>query len=156
MQYQRHTKKISKRGGTFVSNCRLQRVKWTRVRSPIFLTTKPKTNKVRFISDFRNVNKRLKHEPYPIPKINEVLFKWEGFQYATPLDLNIGYYHIIMTEGVSDLCMIVLSRRKYRYKCLTMGVINLPDIFQQKMIDLFQLFEFICAYIDALLILTKG
>ena len=37
-----------------------------------------------------------------------------------------------------------------------MGVTNSPDIFQQKMIYLFHGFEFIRAYIDNLLILTKG
>ena len=36
-----------------------------------------------------------------------------------------------------------------------MGVANLTDIFQQKMDELFHGFEFICAYIDDLLILTK-
>ena len=37
-----------------------------------------------------------------------------------------------------------------------MVVSNLPDIFQQKMNDLFHGFEFIRAYIDNILILTKG
>ena len=37
-----------------------------------------------------------------------------------------------------------------------MGVTNLIDIFQQKMNDLFHEFEFICEYIDDLLISTKG
>ena len=36
-----------------------------------------------------------------------------------------------------------------------MGVANSPDIFQQKMNDLFHGFEFICSYIDDLLILTE-
>ena len=37
-----------------------------------------------------------------------------------------------------------------------MGVANLPEILQQKTNDLFHGFEFIRAYIDKLLILTKG
>ena len=37
-----------------------------------------------------------------------------------------------------------------------MGVANSQDIFQQKMNYLFRGFEFICAYIDELLILTQG
>ena len=45
---------------------------------------------------------------------------------------------------------------KYRYKRLPMGVANSLDIFQKKMNDLFHGFEFICANIDDLLILTKG
>ena len=36
-----------------------------------------------------------------------------------------------------------------------MGVDNPPDIFQQKMNDLFQLFDFIYVYIDNLLVLKK-
>ena len=36
-----------------------------------------------------------------------------------------------------------------------MGVANFPDIFQQKMNDLFHVFEFIRSYIDDLFILTK-
>ena len=45
---------------------------------------------------------------------------------------------------------------KYYYKRLPMGVANSPEMFQQKMNDLFHGFEFIRAYIDDLFILTKG
>ena len=68
----------------------------------------------------------------------------------------MGYYHIRLSENASNLCTIILPRGKYRYKCLPMGVTNSPDIFQQKMNDLFHGFEFICVYIDELLVLTKG
>ena len=43
----------------------------------------------------------------------------------------------------------------YWYKRLPMGVANSPDIFHQKMNDLFHGFYFIHAYIDDILILTK-
>ena len=43
--------------------------------APYFAHTKPKTDKVHFLSDFRNLNKQLKHQPYPMPNINEILFK---------------------------------------------------------------------------------
>ena len=33
-----------------------------------------------------------------MPKINEILLKLEVFQYATSLDLNMGYYHIQLRE----------------------------------------------------------
>ena len=36
-----------------------------------------------------------------------------------------------------------------------MGVASSPDIYQHKTNDLFRGFEFICAYIDDLLVLTK-
>ena len=37
-----------------------------------------------------------------------------------------------------------------------MKIANSPDIFQQKKKDLFHGFEFICVYIDDILVLTKG
>ena len=58
--------------------------------SPFSAHPKHKWNQVRFISDFRNINKKLKHKPYPMPNINDMLLKLEGFQYATPLDLKMG------------------------------------------------------------------
>ena len=91
-----------------------------------------------------------------MPKINEMLLKLKGFQYAKSLDLNIGYYHIQLIENTSNLCTIILLWGKYRYKRLPIGVANSPEIYQQKMNDLFHGFEFIHAYLDYLLILTKG
>ena len=34
-----------------------------------------------------------------MPKINEMLLELEGFQYATSLGLNMGYYHIQLREN---------------------------------------------------------
>ena len=48
-----------------------------------------------------------------MPKINEMLLKLEVFQYSTSLDLNIGYYHIQLSENASNLCMVILPWKKY-------------------------------------------
>ena len=96
-----------------------------------------KQNRVCFLSDIRNLNKRIKQKPRPMPKINEMLLKLEGFQYDTSLYLNKGYYHIQLSKNSSNLFTIILLWIKYWYKRLPMGVANFPDIFQQKMKDLF-------------------
>ena len=41
--------------------------KWV---APYFAQPKAKTNCVRFLSDFRNLNRQLKRKPYPMPKIS--------------------------------------------------------------------------------------
>ena len=43
-----------------------------------------------------------------MPKINEILLKLEGFQYATSLDLNMGYYHSRLRENTSNLFTVIL------------------------------------------------
>ena len=89
-------------------------------------------------------------------KIREILLNLEGFQYAMSLDLNVGYYYIRLSKEASDLCTIILSSIKYKYKRLPMGVYNSPDISQEKMNEMFRGIEFTRLYIYDLLIITKG
>ena len=67
----------------------------------------------------------------------------------------MGYYHIRISEKASNLHKIIIPWVKHRFKLLPMGIANYTVIFQQKMNDLFHGFEFIPAYIDDLLTLTK-
>jgi transposase InsO family protein len=131
---------------------RVNRSEWA---APTFIIPK-KDGSVRFISDFRELNKRIKRKPYPIPKIQDLMLKLEGFQYATSLDLNMGYYHIELSPGSKRLCTIVLPFGKFEYQRLPMGLCNSPDIFQEKMSDLMLGLEFVRAYIDDLLAITTG
>ena len=123
--------------------------------APYFVQPMAKTNRVRFWSDFRSLNWQLKRKPYSMPKIREMLLNIEGFKYASSLVFNKGYYHIRLSKQASNLCTIILLWGKYRYKRLTMGVSNSPDMFQEKMNKMFRGFEFIRAYIDDQLIITK-
>jgi hypothetical protein len=131
---------------------KVNRSEWA---APTFIIPK-KDGTVRFISDFRELNKRIKRKPFPIPKIQDLLLKLEGFQYATSLDLNMGYYHIELSPDSKRLCTIVLPWGKYEYQKLPMGLCNSPDIFQEKMSTLFADLEFIRTYIDDLLVITKS
>ena len=131
---------------------KVNRSEWA---APTFII--PKTDKtVRFISDFRELNKRIKRKPFPLPKIQDLMLKLEGFQFATSLDLNMGYYHVELSPFSKRLCTIVLPWGKYEYQRLPMGLCNSPDIFQEKMSTLMQDLEYVRAYIDDLLCITKG
>ena len=103
--------------------------------SPNLLIPK-KDGTVRFISDFRELNKRLKRKPNPLPTIQDLLLKLEGFRYGTSLDLNMGYYHIKLHPELKELCIIVLPWGKFEYQILPMGLCNSPDIFQERMSNL--------------------
>src|SRR5437868_7999613 len=85
-----------------------------------------------------------------------MLQKLEGFMWATSLDLNMGYYHVLLTPNTSRLCTVVLPWGKYEYLRLPMGLCNSPNIFQEKMSELMSRLEFARAYLDNLLLITKG
>jgi hypothetical protein len=131
---------------------KINRSKWG---SPRFIIPK-KDGTVWFISDFRELNKRIKWKSFPLPKIQDFRLKLEGFQSETSLDLNMGYYHIELNPHAKQLCKILLPWGKYEYQCLPMGLCNSPDIFQEKMSCLKANLEYVRAYIDDLLIITKG
>ena len=129
---------------------KINRSEWA---APTFVIPK-KDGTVRFISEFRELNKRIKRKPFPIPRIQDLLLKLERFQYATSLDLNMGYYHIELTPFSKTLCTIILPWGKYEYQRLPMGLCNSPDIFQEKMSEIFAHMEYVRAYIDDILAIT--
>jgi hypothetical protein len=104
---------------------------------PSFIVPK-KNITVRFLSNFREVNKRLIRKPFPIPKITTVLQELKGFTFATALDLNLGYYTIRLDPDASKICTIIFPWGKYSYKRLPMGITGSPDFFQAKMMELME------------------
>ena len=123
--------------------------------SPTFIIPK-KNGTVRFISDFRYVNKCLIRKPYPIPKIADVLQKLEGVKFATSLDLNMGYFTVRLDPDSQKICTIITPWGKYQYLRLPMGVNVSPDIFQEKMSILMDGLEFVCTYLDNLLVISNS
>src|SRR5687767_13319122 len=120
----------------------------------MFTISKP-DGSLHSLADLRDLNKRIKRHPYPIPKIQEMLHTLEGFMFATSLDLNMGYYHLLLTSNASRLCTVVIPWGKYEYLRLPMGLCNSPDIFQEKMNEPMTGLEFARAYLDILLIYQK-
>ncbi len=104
---------------------------------------------------FWEVNKRLVRKPFLIPKISRVLQEIKGFSYATVLDLNTGYCTIRLDPDASKICTIIFPWGKYSYKRLPLGIAGSPDIFQGKMLELMESLEFVRAYLDDLLCISK-
>jgi hypothetical protein len=122
---------------------------------PSFIVPK-KNGTIRFLSNFGEVNKSLIRKPIPIPNISTVLQELGGFTFAMALDLNMGYYTIILDPDASKICTIIFPWGKNSYKRLPMGIAGSPDFFQAKMMELIESLEYIQAYIDDLLCILKN
>jgi hypothetical protein len=53
------------------------------------------------------------------------------------------------------ICTIVFPWGKYSYKRLPMGIAGSPDIFQGNMLELMESLEYVRAYLDDLLCISK-
>jgi hypothetical protein len=72
------------------------------------------------------------------------------------LDLNMDYYTIRLNPRVVEMFTIIFPWGKYSYLMLPMGFAGSADIFQAEMMDLMEALEYVRAYIDNLLIITRG
>ena len=73
--------------------------------------------------------------------------KLEGFQYATALDLNMGYYTIRLSPTSQYMTTIVTEFGKLRYNRLPMGMCASGDILQSKVDELLGDIEGVKTYI---------
>jgi hypothetical protein len=80
----------------------------------------------------------------------------EGFTYATTLDLKMGYYTIRLDPTAAKMFTIIFPLGKYSYQRLPMGFSGSADIFQADMGNLMATLEYVRAYIDGFLVVTKG
>ncbi len=70
--------------------------------------------------------------------------------------VNMGYYTIRLDPTASKMCTIIFPWGKYSYKRLPMGFGCSADIFQAQIMDLMASFKLVQAYMDDLLIKTRG
>ncbi len=80
----------------------------------------------------------------------------EEFTFAMALGLNMGYYTIRLDTDASRICTIIFPWGKYSYKRLPMGIAGSPDIFQSKMLELMETLEYVQAYLDDLLCISRS
>jgi hypothetical protein len=123
--------------------------------APTFVKQK-KTGDIRILMDFRGLNDCIIRTPFPLPKISDLLQRLTGFQYASAINLSMGYYHIPLDEYSAKLCTTILPWGKYRYRRLPIGIKNSPDIFQAVINDLLGDLDFVQVYLDDILITSNG
>jgi hypothetical protein len=100
------------------------------------LTVTPKKdNTVCWVSDLQELNKELNkvvlHKQYPLPIINDILCKQNGYAFFSKLDISMQYYTFALDEESKDLTMIVTPFGKYCYNLLSMGPKSLPNFAQK-------------------------
>lgn len=98
--------------------------------SPIVLVQK-KNGDARLCVDYRDVNKRVVRERYPLPLILDQIDSLCDAQYFITLDMKAGFYQMEIEENVKHITAFITPDGLYEYNRMPFGFANSPAVYQR-------------------------
>ena len=121
---------------------------------PALLLTK-KDGSYRFCVDYRKLNKLTVPDPFPIPRIDDILDRLNGSVWFTIIDLKSGYWQIVMDEESIAKTAFCTSDGHFEFLRLPFGLQNAPKDFCRTMYRIFGNMPFVQIYFDDFTIHSK-
>ena len=122
--------------------------------SPAFPIYK-KNGSIRLVIDYREMNSRVEHLKFPLPKIQEALASLGGSSYFSQIDLRLGYYQIPMEVQSVKFTAFILDGKVWEFLRMPFGLKNAPHTFQRSITEAFGEFDFVKLYLDDVLIHSR-
>ena len=98
------------------------------------LTIAPKPNgKIRMCIDLTNLNKCVKREVYPLPRISDMLSKLAEGTLFSKLDANSGFWQVKLDPRCKLLTTFVTPWGRYCFNRMPFGITSAPEFYQRTM-----------------------
>ena len=108
--------------------------------------------------EYRDLNKILVKNRYPLPRINELIDNLKGAKFFMKLDLKLGYHQILIK--FTDVWKMNFKTKEGLFQLIFMpfDLTNAPATFMRYMDDLLQSFidKCVIVYLDDILIFSRS
>ena len=118
---------------------------------PVVLITKPDGSS-RFCVDYRKLNAITLLDPFPMPRIDDILSRMNKCKWFTAIDLKSGYWQIEMDPRDIDKTAFCTTDGHYEFLRLPFGLKNAPPGFSRVMFQIFGDLPYVEIYIDDIVI----
>ena len=103
------------------------------------VVVKKKSGKWRVCVDFTDLNKTCPKNPFPMPKIDQLINATVGHPRISFLDAFQGYHQIPLALDDQEKTTFVIPIGNYHYKVMSFGLKNAGSIYQRIMTRMFEL-----------------
>lgn len=124
--------------------------------APIVLVRK-KDGTLRFCVDYRKLNSQSRVDPYPVPRVDELIDRLGNAKFLTTLDLARGYWQVPMAQSSREKTAFVTAQGLFQFTVMPFGLKGAPATFQ-RMMDRLIVGKggFCAAYLDDLVVYSES
>lgn len=105
--------------------------------SPVVLVKK-KTGETRLCVDYRQLNKKIIKDRYPLPLIDDQLDALQGASVFSTIDLRNGFFHVPVEKESRKYTSFVVPDGQYEFLYAPFGLCNSPAVFQRFINQIFR------------------
>ena len=102
------------------------------------MIVKKKNGKWRVCVDFMDLNKACPKDPFPMPRIDQLVNATVGHSWMSFLDAFQGYHQIPLALNDQENTAFVTPTGNYHYKVMPFGLKNTGSTYQRMMTKMFE------------------
>lgn len=123
--------------------------------SPMVIVRK-KDGGIRLCVDYRRLNSVTAVDPYPMPRIDDLIDRLGHAKYISTLDLSRGYWQVPVAESDRPKTAFTTHTGLFQFRVMPFGLSGAPATFQRMMDGLLQgKGQFAAAYLDDLVVYSE-